>query len=119
VSARRLTGLCLTHTRFRVVIVVGRIPHTPSNKVDRKALAEIYAAVDLNAWEAAVAGAERERDGGDSDSAGERRAVEETLVDAVVQLTGVAPSAVRPDTDLRALGIDSVCGYLAGLDGDR
>ena len=44
----------MTPCAKRVFLVLDHIPHTPSNKIDRKALAAAYASVDIAGWERGV-----------------------------------------------------------------
>lgn len=93
-------------------IPLNRIPVTPSNKIDRKALAAVYAELNLSAWEKALAAARGvTTDGDDVDDEEEWNNVEMKLRTAVVELTNVSPDAVRKRTQLKALGVDSVDFY--------
>ena len=83
-------------------IVVKRIPHTASNKVDRKALAEYYASMDISTWEEALA-----KDHGRlEDESWSPLAT--TIRDAVADLTGTPAERIKKTTPLSALGVDSV-----------
>ncbi|KAL1693266.1 hypothetical protein GGG16DRAFT_123376 [Schizophyllum commune] len=85
-----------------VYIVVKRIPHTASNKVDRKALAEYYASMDISTWEEALA-----KDHGRlEDESWSPLAT--TIRDAVADLTGTPAERIKKTTPLSALGIDSI-----------
>ncbi|KAL1728701.1 putative peptide synthetase [Schizophyllum commune] len=85
-----------------VYIVVKRIPHTASNKVDRKALAEYYASMDISTWEEALA-----KDHGRlEDESWSPLAT--TIRDAVADLTGTPAERIKKTTPLSALGVDSI-----------
>uniref|UniRef100_D8PSX8 Carrier domain-containing protein n=1 Tax=Schizophyllum commune (strain H4-8 / FGSC 9210) TaxID=578458 RepID=D8PSX8_SCHCM len=88
--------------RVRVYIVVKRIPHTASNKVDRKALAEYYASMDISTWEEALA-----KDHGRlEDESWSPLAT--AIRDAVADLTGTPVERIKKTTPLSALGVDSI-----------
>ncbi|KAI5895830.1 uncharacterized protein SCHCODRAFT_02728937 [Schizophyllum commune H4-8] len=78
-----------------------RIPHTASNKVDRKAPAEYYASMDISTWEEALA-----KDHGrlEDDS---WSPLASTVRNAVADLTGTLAERMKKTTPLSALGVDS------------
>jgi hypothetical protein len=101
-----LNSHILTDENHSVYLILNKIPHTASNKIDRKALAEVYSNVDIAAWEQALGEAGgSEHQGEDDEKWGE---VEETIRDVVMELTGVPSEGVRKRTHLKALGVDSV-----------
>jgi ferricrocin synthase len=91
--------------------MIQRIPHTLSNKIDRKALAEIYQNVDISSWENSVNTSTSVREVSDDPALAETI---DKLGAAVAELTGVSPSSIEPTTHLSALGVDSV-GFAPNL----
>ncbi|EJD35974.1 acetyl-CoA synthetase-like protein [Auricularia subglabra TFB-10046 SS5] len=89
-----------------VFLVVPRIPTTPSNKIDRTALARVYADVDLAAWESLLA--QNALHGGDAPENEKEKEAVEAIRHAVAKLTGAPLEVVGVDTPLNALGVDSI-----------
>ncbi|KAL1744044.1 putative peptide synthetase [Schizophyllum fasciatum] len=85
-----------------VYIVVKRIPHTASNKVDRKALADFYSTMDISTWEEALA----QVTGRLEDDSWSPLAT--TIRNAVADLTGTPAERIKKTTPLSALGVDSI-----------
>lgn len=83
-------------------VVVKRLPHTASNKVDRKALAEYYAHLNLASWEESLARVTGHVEDGVWSTAAE------TVRAIVSELTGTPIERVNKTTPLPALGVDSV-----------
>ena len=77
---------------------------TTSNKIDRTALAKVYAEVDIGAWEALLGGGHAIDDEGSDDE----RAAFDGVRTAVSELTGVPIDSIDGGTPLNALGVDSV-----------
>ncbi|KAL8669689.1 MAG: hypothetical protein Q9168_005727, partial [Polycauliona sp. 1 TL-2023] len=87
----------------RVFLVVGSIPKTPSNKIDRNKLKEIYSSSDLGAWERALA----TKDLSITED-GEWGQKNITIIAAIAELSGTAPDSISRYSDLRSIGIDSI-----------
>ncbi|KIK69417.1 hypothetical protein GYMLUDRAFT_152778 [Collybiopsis luxurians FD-317 M1] len=86
-----------------VIIVVKRLPHTASNKIDRKMLGEYYCDMDILSWERSLA----EHLGAEGDE-GEWSETERKIQNVVSELTGSPQDWVHRTTQLPALGIDSI-----------
>jgi hypothetical protein len=87
-----------------IILIVGRIPHTASNKIDRNTLAHLYAALDILAWEKAISQLEVDGD------LPEWTQEEIDMRTIISELTGADPETISRATELPALGIDSVSG---------
>lgn len=87
-----------------VILVLTHLPHTPSNKIDRKMLAKYYEDVDILDWESRLSGL----DDGDDESWSE---MEQTIREVVAKLTNVAMESILKSSHLPALGVDSVSRY--------
>ncbi|KAG8527809.1 NRPS [Bacidia gigantensis] len=86
-----------------VFLVLGSIPRTPSNKIDRTALKDLYASADLGPWEAKLSSTTSAR----GDTAAWTR--EEALVlDRISHLTGTSIEAIARASTLPSTGIDSI-----------
>ena len=87
----------------RVFLVVRSIPRTPSNKIDRNMLKEIYSSSNLAAWEAALAiddgNVIEETDWGRENS---------SIVTTVAEISGTSRESMSRHSDLRSVGIDSI-----------
>lgn len=71
-------------------------------------MAVVYAELNLSAWERATTAGESTRAEVDTEDNDEWIEVETKMRDAIVALTDVAPDAVRKNTQLKSLGIDSI-----------
>ncbi|KAK0501009.1 putative peptide synthetase [Armillaria luteobubalina] len=102
-AARRHADLSLpVFMHPNVIVVIQHIPHTASNKVDRKALGEYYASMDISAWESAIAIAM----GDDDDKAWSES--EEKIRTVLSDLTDTPAVSISKTTRFAALGIDSI-----------
>nr|Q52US9.1 RecName: Full=Nonribosomal peptide synthase fso1; AltName: Full=Ferrichrome A biosynthesis cluster protein fso1; AltName: Full=Ferrichrome A synthetase [Omphalotus olearius]AAX49356.1 putative peptide synthetase [Omphalotus olearius] len=86
-----------------VVIIVKRLPHTASNKIDRKALGEYYCDLDIMAWENSLADHM-----GTGDIEATWSETELKIRDTVSELTGSPKEWISKTTHLPALGVDSI-----------
>ncbi|KIK50220.1 hypothetical protein GYMLUDRAFT_51337, partial [Collybiopsis luxurians FD-317 M1] len=86
-----------------VIIVVKRLPHTASSKIDRKMLGEYYCDMDILSWERSLA----EHLGAEGDER-EWSETERKIQNVVSELTGSPQDWVHRTTQLPALGIDSI-----------
>ncbi|TIB70322.1 acetyl-CoA synthetase-like protein [Wallemia mellicola] len=84
-----------------VILVLTHLPHTPSNKIDRKMLAKYYEDVDIANWESRLSGI----DDGDDGSWNE---MEQTIREVVAKLTNVTVESISKSSHLPALGVDSI-----------
>ncbi|KAI4270260.1 MAG: hypothetical protein LQ337_006791 [Flavoplaca oasis] len=87
----------------RVFLVVHSIPKTPSNKIDRNKLKEVYSLSDLGAWEKALA-----TNGGSTIEEAEWSQKNLRIIDAVTELSGTSRDSITRHSDLRSIGIDSI-----------
>ncbi|KAK0185195.1 putative peptide synthetase [Armillaria mellea] len=102
-AARRHADLNLpVFMHPNVIVVIQHIPHTASNKVDRKALGEYYASMDISAWESAIAITM----GDDDDKAWSES--EEKIRAVLSDLTDTPADSISKTTRFAALGIDSI-----------
>jgi hypothetical protein len=94
-----------------VFLILKRIPHTASNKIDRTALAEVYKNVDIVSWEQ-ILGSHATDKG--SELIDDPRLIEimEKLSVVIAELTSVSIESIQSSTLLPAVGIDSVSGML-------
>ncbi|KIY67738.1 putative peptide synthetase [Cylindrobasidium torrendii FP15055 ss-10] len=83
-----------------IFLVVKRLPLTPSNKIDRKALAADYASLDINAWE--------EKNGDVNTGPVEWSVTEQRIRKVVAELTDFAEEQITKTTSFRGLGVDSL-----------
>lgn len=87
----------------RVFLVVNNIPRTPSNKIDRNMLKEIYSSSNLGAWETALATSDsnvaEEADWGHKKS---------SIIAAIAEISGTSRESISRHSDLRSIGIDSI-----------
>ncbi len=90
-------------------MVIQHIPHTASNKVDRKALGEYYASMDISVWESAIAIAM----GDDDDKAWSTS--EEKIRTVLSDLTDTPVDSISKTTRFAALGIDSVSSHCCSV----
>ncbi|KAK0209228.1 putative peptide synthetase [Desarmillaria ectypa] len=105
-AARRYADLSLpVFMHPNVIIVIQHIPHTASNKVDRKALGEHYASMDISAWESAIAVAMGDDDGKAWSNS------EEKIRNVLSDLTDTPLDSISKTTRFSALGIDSASPY--------
>ncbi|KAI4186795.1 MAG: hypothetical protein L6R41_003250 [Letrouitia leprolyta] len=87
----------------KVFLVVNMIPQTPSAKVDRAALKQIYAAVDIGVWEGKLGST------GDYDyTTLSFRPNELIIVENIAKLTGTSNSAMSRLSTLPSIGVDSI-----------
>ncbi|KAF9077098.1 hypothetical protein BDP27DRAFT_1414219 [Rhodocollybia butyracea] len=86
-----------------VIVVVKRLPHTASNKVDRKALGEYYCNLDIIDWERRLS-----EHLGDEDDEGNWSETEMKIQNVVSELTGSSKEWIKKLTPLPALGVDSI-----------
>ncbi|KAL8846640.1 MAG: hypothetical protein Q9221_008280 [Calogaya cf. arnoldii] len=84
----------------RVLLMVKSIPRTPSNKIDRNKLKEIYSSSDLAAWEAALAGSVTEEADWDKKHS--------SIIATIAELSGTSQESMSRHSDLRSIGIDSI-----------
>ncbi|KAG7451863.1 putative peptide synthetase [Guyanagaster necrorhizus] len=102
-AARRHAELSLpVFMHPNVIVVVQHIPHTASNKIDRAALGEYYASMDISAWESVIAVAMGD-DGDKTWSNGE-----EKIRTVLSDLTDTPVDSISKTTRFAALGIDSI-----------
>ncbi|KAL8893368.1 MAG: hypothetical protein Q9192_005338, partial [Flavoplaca navasiana] len=87
----------------RVFLVVHSIPKTPSNKIDRNKLKEVYSSSDLGAWEKGLA-----TKGGGTIEETEWSQKNLEIIAAVTELSGTSRDSVSRHSDLRSIGIDSI-----------
>lgn len=88
-----------------VIVVLTKIPRTPSAKVDRKELIRLLSTMDMQQWDDAYKGNRAA-----VVSTEESEWVEEyrLLVDAAVEVARVPRRDVKPASSLAAMGIDSI-----------
>ncbi|KAF9056962.1 hypothetical protein BDP27DRAFT_1372891 [Rhodocollybia butyracea] len=98
----------LTMRISSVIVVVKRLPHTASNKVDRKALGEYYCNLDIIDWERRLS-----EHLGDEDDEGNWSETEIKIQNVVSELTGSSKEWIKKLTPLPALGVDSSSNLLA------
>ncbi|EJD33719.1 acetyl-CoA synthetase-like protein [Auricularia subglabra TFB-10046 SS5] len=94
----------------RVAQCLPRRPAHPDDavyKIDRTALARVYADVELAAWESLLA--QTAQHGGDALENEKGKEAVEAIRHAIAKLTGAPLEVVGVDTPLNALGVDSVC----------
>ena len=84
----------------KVFLVVGVIPRTSSAKVDRAAMKQIYADVDLGGWEKKLGVAYH--DGDDFGS------LETMVIEMIAELTGTSKGAMSRHSTLPSVGVDSI-----------
>lgn len=84
-----------------VILVLTHLPHTPSNKIDRKMLARYYEQVDIADWESRLSGLDDGDDGFWSE-------MEQIIRQVTARLTNVAMDSISKSSHLPALGVDSV-----------
>lgn len=85
-----------------------RLPHTASNKIDRKALNEYYEAIDIHSWEKNLETLD------DIMQDDEWNEIELVIQRIVSDLSGTPVERVSKGTQLSALGIDSVRVFFFG-----
>lgn len=102
---RKAQSLLPKHMIPTVILVLTKIPRTPSAKVDRKELIRLLSTVDLQQWDDAYKGnqamAANEQE---SKWADQYR----SLVDAVASVAHIPTEDAKPTSSLAALGIDSI-----------
>ncbi|CAK3966491.1 nonribosomal siderophore peptide synthase [Lecanosticta acicola] len=111
-TAKELAGIAREYGRTvlppymlpTTFIVLPRIPHTASAKVDRAALTTIYHGLDLSQWEAP------ENISASNSNAGDRewREANAKLLQIVSETLKISPDSVRATSSLPAIGIDSI-----------
>ncbi|KAL8738243.1 MAG: hypothetical protein Q9181_000923 [Wetmoreana brouardii] len=87
----------------KVFLVIDEVPRTPSAKVDRAAMAQIYADIDLTVLERNMSLSSR-----DGVDANELELDEITIMDTIVELTGTLSSAMSRQSALASIGVDSI-----------
>ncbi|KAL8704289.1 MAG: hypothetical protein Q9201_002543 [Fulgogasparrea decipioides] len=87
----------------KVFLVVDEILRTPSAKVDRAAMAQLYAGIDLTVLERKMGLSDR-----DGDEANELDSDEIAIMETIVELTGTLSSAMSRKTALASIGVDSI-----------
>ncbi|KAL8688142.1 MAG: hypothetical protein Q9218_005870 [Villophora microphyllina] len=87
----------------KVLLAVKTIPMTPSAKVDRTALAKIYADVDLRLWESKMGSS-----GSGDPSKKKLDSNEIRITDTIAALTGTSSSAMSRQSALPSIGVDSI-----------
>ena len=87
----------------RVFLVVHNIPKTPSNKIDRNKLKEVYSSSNLGAWEKDLA-----TNGSGTIEEAEWNQKYSRIIDAVTELSGTSRDSITRHSDLRSIGIDSI-----------
>lgn len=102
---RKAQSLLPKHMIPTVILVLNKIPRTPSAKVDRKELVRLLATVDMQQW-------------GDAYKGNQAMAVDQhesqwarqfaVLVDAVASVARTPREDVKPTSSLAALGLDSI-----------
>lgn len=88
-----------------IILVLTKIPRTPSAKVDRKELVRLLSTVNMQQWDEAYKGNQTIAVSEQESQWVERYAV---LMDAVVNVARVVKEDVKPTSSLAALGIDSI-----------
>ncbi|EOQ99429.1 Nonribosomal peptide synthetase 2 [Wallemia ichthyophaga EXF-994] len=84
-----------------VILVLTHLPHTPSNKIDRKMLARYYEQVEIADWESRLSGLDDGDDGFWSE-------MEQIIRQVTARLTNVAVDSISKSSHLPALGVDSI-----------
>ena len=84
----------------KVFVVVGAIPRTSSAKIDQAALKQLYAGVDLEAWEKKISTGQ-----GDGASVG---SYDIAVIDIIADLTGTLQIAMSRHSTLPSIGVDSI-----------
>lgn len=87
-----------------VILVLTKIPRTPSAKVDRKELIRLLSTIDMQQWDDAYKGSKVTVPAEESDWAQKYG----PLVDAVADVAKVPREEIKPASSLAALGIDSI-----------
>lgn len=88
-----------------VILVLTRIPRTPSAKVDRKELTRLLGTVDMQQWDEAYKGTKQDAVSTRESEWAEKYA---SLVDAVVEVAKVSKDDVTANNSLAAMGLDSI-----------
>ncbi|KAF2753103.1 hypothetical protein EJ05DRAFT_490324 [Pseudovirgaria hyperparasitica] len=87
-----------------IYLMVNRIPHSVSNKIDRKALIRLLHFSDLSKWRSLIEG----EGASTASDFSAWPAKHESLIEIVANLTGVTRSSLGPSSSLAALGLDSI-----------
>ncbi|KAI4176759.1 MAG: hypothetical protein LQ343_000852 [Gyalolechia ehrenbergii] len=87
----------------KVFLVVSAIPRTPSAKVDRAAMKQLYACVDLGLWEGKLG-----LTGSDDNAAFNLHPNEFMIIESIAELTGTSKSAMSRQSTLPSIGVDSI-----------
>lgn len=102
---RKAQSLLPKHMIPTVILVLNKIPRTPSAKVDRKELVRLLSTVDMQQWEDAYKGNRVMAVSEQESQWAEKNAL---LLDAVANVARVPRGDVKPTSSLAALGIDSI-----------
>ena len=84
-------------------IVIGSIPHSPSAKIDQKALLRIYSLINLEAWESNLASHD-----GTVQTVMPWSHTEYDVLGDIANLSGTARDSITRWSELRSIGIDSI-----------
>ncbi|KAL8723312.1 MAG: hypothetical protein Q9225_000364 [Loekoesia sp. 1 TL-2023] len=87
----------------KVFLVVGAVPRTSSAKVDRAAIKQLYADVDLGVWEGKL-----DPTGSDDHVAADFTSQEVTIIETVAELTGTLSNTISRQRLLPPIGVDSI-----------
>lgn len=102
---RKAQSLLPKHMIPTVILVLTKIPRTPSAKVDRKELVRLLSTVDMQQWDDVYKG-NRVMDVNEQETQWTEQYA--ALVEAVINVARVPKAEVKPTTSLAALGIDSI-----------
>ncbi|KAL9032018.1 MAG: hypothetical protein Q9196_000031, partial [Gyalolechia fulgens] len=87
----------------KVFLVVSAIPRTPSAKIDRAAMEQLYAGVDLGVWEGKLGST-----GSDNHAASNLHPSEFKIIEIIAELTGTSESVMSRQSTLPSVGVDSI-----------
>ncbi|KAL9594385.1 MAG: hypothetical protein Q9219_007063, partial [cf. Caloplaca sp. 3 TL-2023] len=87
----------------KAFVVVAAIPRTSSAKVDRAAMKQYYANLDIGSWEGKLRSASC-----DGRTATDLSPHETTIVQIIAELTGISDSAISRQSTLPSIGVDSI-----------
>ncbi|KAL8944651.1 MAG: hypothetical protein Q9216_000348 [Gyalolechia sp. 2 TL-2023] len=87
----------------QVFLVVSAIPQTPSAKIDRAAMKQLYADVDLGVWEGKLGSSS-----GIDYAASKLHPTECMIIESITELTGTSSSAMSRQSTLPSIGVDSI-----------
>lgn len=102
---QKVQSLLPKHMIPTVILVLNKIPRTPSAKVDRKELVRLLSTIDMQQWDDSYKGRQAVIVNTQESQWAEQHAV---LVDAVVSVARTPKEEIKPTSSLAALGIDSI-----------